>query len=347
MYRKFKLICWLSLCIGVTATRAQAIKQPKPLPRLLIIGSYFSGYIDGQKQQTYENLRAFIVNDSNDTLKFWGTNCRPNDFFSVTENNFMHLTDDECTKAEFEQMVIPPHRSLLVPLKLLIERQPHEIVQLKVSMKFYRWYPSDHFMPDRKSRKPKILSDKITLKYNKDGNPYSGKTDREERKRKEELNLPTVTLHLLTDDERKFYSVTADVSKITTITGDAYSYISKTVFRIPVTVHNNSDKMLKYYSMSCSWQEFYHIDNKKFEVIMSACDKNVPREVTVPAHSTHTDVITFYKNNNLKIPESFRLGLNINIDVKENLFSAFNDELRRYNIVWSNEVRFTGKYPAN
>jgi hypothetical protein len=344
MSSKFKIMCWFFLGVCRATTSAQTMKQPISSPRLLVIDSYFSGDFDGNVERKYEVLRSFIVNNSNDTLKFWGTNCRPTEFFTITNNDYMHLADEECNNSIFEQIVIPPHRSLLIHLKMLVKKQPHEIIRLKVSMKFYKWFASEHFIEDRKYHRPEILTDTITLKYNKDGNPYYAKSDWEEQERKEKLNLPTIKLHLLTAGERKLYTITTDENKISKAAKGEYSYAKGNVFHIPVTVHNDSNEPLKYYSMSCSWQEFYHIDNENFKVLISPCDKNIPREVIVPAHSVHTDIVAFvYNKNNPKITERFRVGLNINKNVKDDIFGGYDDELRRYNIVWSNEVQFISK----
>ncbi|WP_295668528.1 hypothetical protein [uncultured Mucilaginibacter sp.] len=197
MSAKFKLMCWFLLGACLARTSAQTTKPPITSPRLLLIGSYFSGNFDGKVERGYEVLRAFIVNYSHDTLRFWGTKCRPTEFFTLTSNDYMHLTDEECNNSEFEQMVIPPHRSLLIPIKMVVNTQPHEIIRLKVSMKFYKWFTSENFKDERKYHRPEILTDTITLNYNKDGNPFYRKSDWEELERKEKLNLPTTKLYLL------------------------------------------------------------------------------------------------------------------------------------------------------
>jgi len=340
MFGKIKLMCCFCLCSGLVTTNAQHIKQQKLSPRLLIIDSYFSADYSG----SYTVLRGFIVNYSNDTLRIWGTSCRPSEFFTITNNDYMRLANKACTNSVFEQIVIPPRRSLTVPLRMLIEKQPHEIVRLKVKMKFYKWFASDDFIKDRKHHQPEILTDTISLKFNKDGGSYYAKSDWEERTQKEKLNLPTTNLYLLAANERKQYTVTVDETKISKATEEEYSYRNQKVFLIPVTVHNNSDEPLKYYSMSCSWQEFYQIDNKNLSVFISDCDKNIPTEVLVPAHSIHTNIVPFFlEKTNLKTLQNFRVGLNINKNVKDDPFSGYDEELRRYNIVWSNNVQFINK----
>ena len=196
----------------------------------------------------------------------------------------------------------------------------------------------------RSNQKPSLLTDKITLRYNKEGNRYYTRTDFAEDERKTQLNLPTTKLYLLTADERKFYTVTADETKIRLATGGEYADIKEKVFIIPITVHNNSNDTLKYFSMSCSWQEFYHIDNKELDVFGSACDKNIPTEVVLQPHSAHTALLPFvYYKDSMKALEDFKVGLSINKNVMDDSFSDYSEELRLYNIVWSNEVQFTPK----
>lgn len=344
MFGKFKITCFLFLGAWLATTRVQNSHHKNASPKLIIIGSYFSGNFDGKTQRTYKVLRAFIVNYADDTLRFWGTSCQPTEFFTVTNNNYMRLTDEVCNKSVFGQIAIPPRRSMLIPLKMLMEKQPHETVKLIVNMEFYRWFNSSHFAEDRKYHHPEILTDTITLKYNNDGNEYSAKSDWDEQEKRQKLNLPTTKLYLLSADERKHYTLNVDETKIIEAAKSEYSYLKEKVFTIPVTVHNNSNESLKYYSMSCSWDEFYHIDNKNLALVGTPCDNNIPTEVTVPAHTVHTDIIAFScKNNSLKNPLRFRVGVNINKNVIDDLFDGYDEELRMYNIVWSNEAQLINK----
>jgi len=341
MSGKIKLM-WLVLVVALlTATSSPNLKQQKGSPKLLIIGSYFSGNFGGVIERRYEVLRAFIVNYSDDTLKFWGTDCHPTELFSITKNDYVHLSDEECNNAEFEQLTIPPHRSLLIPLKLLIEKQPDELVRLKVEMKFYKWFKSNDFKADSKFHDPEILNDTVSLKYNKDGSSYALTADWDEQEQKEKLNLPTASFHLLTNEERKHYTITIDQNKIFKRTNQEYLYEEKEFFILPVTVHNDSNDTLRYCSMTCSWQGFYRIDNDAFEILSTACTKNVPTMIIVLPHSTHTRNIAFIlkKDNQTKNP-FFKVGLNINTSGS---FFLYHEELYRYNIVWSNKIQFTPK----
>ena len=69
-----------------------------------------------------------------------------------------------------------------------------------------KWFKSNDFKADSKFHDPEILSDTASLKYDKDGNSYASTADWDEQQQKEKLNLPTTSLHLLTNEEKKNYS---------------------------------------------------------------------------------------------------------------------------------------------
>ena len=336
MIAKSKLICVAFFCAWLARVPGQDTKQS---PALLIIGDYFSGDFGGGVDHRYTVLRAFLVNYSNDTLKYWGTTCRPTTFFNVTKNGYMELTDADCGNSPFEEITIPPHRSELIPLHLLINKQPKSDIELTVNMNFYSWFKSDDFERERKNYKPHVLTDKIILRYNTAGNMYYSRLDRENEEKKTMLNLPTKELYLLSNNERKLYKITVETSKITTTIGEQYSFAGRKVYLIPVTVHNNSNDTLKYYSMSCSWQEFYHSDNKAIEIVQPPCDNNVPEEIKIPPKGARVDNVSIIcTDHDTKTPLQFKIGLNINKNVENDLFNGYDDELRRFNIVWSDQV---------
>jgi hypothetical protein len=222
---------------------------------------------------------------------------------------------------------------------MALDKRPHEIVHLEISMKLYKSFKDDNFKADSKIR-PKILTDSISFNYKTHGNGYAWNADWEqEQKRK--LNLPTTGLHVLSASERKLYTVAVDAGKITKFKSNEYPF---TRLRVPTIITNNSDKTLKYYSMTCSWWEFYHVDNKDLGVDLGACDNNFPILVIIPPHSSHTDIVSFISDKNgLNKPQFFKIGLNINICEEKGLFDLYDEELRIYNIVWSNEVKFIAK----
>ncbi|HZY37948.1 MAG TPA: hypothetical protein VFE53_14925 [Mucilaginibacter sp.] len=308
-------------------------------PRFLVIGEQISGSFKNMP----EVLRVFIVNDSDDTLRYWGSAKSPSEFFTINPNKYLRLNGADSRNSEVEQK-IPPRRSQLILLPLSIEQQPPDTLDLNIGIKLYPWFKSENFKDYENKHKPQILTDKITLRFNKDGSRTYTPLDFEEEAKKTKLNLPTTKLYLLTDKERMLYTVTADETKIIRATDGEYSYTKEKVFLLPVTIHNNSNELLKYYSMTCSWQEFYHIDNKELDVFGTNCDGNIPKEVVVPAHSAHTDKVPFiFDKSEIRTEQHFKIGVNINKNVVDDAFGGYDEELLVYNIVWSNEIQFTPK----
>jgi len=56
---------------------------------------------------------------------------------------------------------------------------------------------------------------------------------------------------------------------------------NETCWIIPTTLKNNTKDTLNYLSMTCSWEEFYLVDNSKLEVEQKGCDKNMPKMLTL------------------------------------------------------------------
>jgi len=308
-------------------------------PRFLVIGEQISG---GFKNMP-EVLRVFLINDSDDTLRYWGSADCPSEFFTLNPNKYLRLVGTDCRNSEIEQK-IPPQRSQLILLPLSIEQQPPDTLDLNIGIKLYPWFKSENFKDYENAHKPQILTDKITLRFNKDGSRTYTPLDFEEEAKKTKLNLPTTELHLLSKEERKLYTVSVDEGKIITTIATDSQFAGEKVLRVPVTVNNNSDKVLRYYSMTCSWLEFYHVDNKYFYIQFGNCDSNIPTLLTVLPHSTHTDIVpVICDKNGLNKPQLFKIGLNVNICAEKGLFTYYDEELRLYNIVWSDEVQFTPK----
>jgi len=329
--------------VGFLALLANANGQNTSMkirsPRLLITGYGESGNSDHE----YEVLRVFIVNYSDDTLRYWGANCRPSKFFTVSFNRYMHLVDRPCRDSAIEVIKIPPHRSQLIPLRLLVSKQPIGNIRISVRMNLYACSSFTRFEEDIKDRTPMILKDNITLRYDKNGNSFYTWADGDKFEQKEKLNLPTTKFYLLTSEERKLYTITAAETQMSNGKETIYRGKNETVYTIPVMIHNNSDQILEYYSMTCSWIDFYRIDSKYFKIPGASCVGNLPTIITVPAHSVHTDTISFFYTKKFKKkPVYFKVGLNINKNVHYDLFGD-EDQLTQYNIVWSNQIQFTPK----
>ncbi|AWH84434.1 hypothetical protein HYN59_04570 [Flavobacterium album] len=111
----------------------------------------------------------------------------------------------------------------------------------------------------------------------------------------------------------------------------------KVFWVIPVTLTNSSKDTLKYYSMSCSWQDFYDVDNLNLHVEEVPCDKNVP-EILQLAPGKRKNVILRleFTGNSSKI--NFRVGLNL-IHYSGKWMHGWDLPHSPKNMIWSNQIR--------
>lgn len=109
----------------------------------------------------------------------------------------------------------------------------------------------------------------------------------------------------------------------------------------PTTLTNNTNDTLKYYSMSCSWQEFYLVDSKELQVDGQECDKNIPIILTLAPGESKTVEIRLLMNQTIDTSEiKFKIGFNmmkVSNTQKEFNFD-FNEQQKKENIIWSNII---------
>ncbi|MEO6976745.1 MAG: hypothetical protein ABJA76_15775 [Mucilaginibacter sp.] len=314
--------------------------------KLIVNGYYFSGSfgLEGEKGQSYIVLQGSITNYSDSTLKYWATNCRFTELFNVTGSQKLVLTNEEAKSPVFKEITIAPHRSQKVLLTLSEKEPPNSVFILTVSMRLYKSLGTGSFEADKKNQQAELLSDDITLRFTKNGNQYSDEFARVEKDKKDKLNLPSMDLYLLTDIDRKFITVSIDASKISKPVNSSYPVRnggnkSVKLINIPVIVHNNSNDTLKYPSMSCSWVDYYRIDNQFINITFDGCDKNIPIEIKLPPHGTDTKVLSVvYDPKQIKGSQKIEIGVNINKGTNVNIFEFNSDVLSKYNLVWSNEI---------
>ncbi|WP_334125403.1 hypothetical protein [Empedobacter brevis] len=114
-----------------------------------------------------------------------------------------------------------------------------------------------------------------------------------------------------------------------------------TYWIIPTTLKNNSNDTLKYFSMSCSWEEFYSVDNKKLEIEPKSCDKNIPKILTLAPGKESTVEIKLIINKTIDEPKiKFKIGFNLmKVDNGKTIFDYdYKEEQKKKNIIWSNEI---------
>lgn len=115
----------------------------------------------------------------------------------------------------------------------------------------------------------------------------------------------------------------------------------QTYLIIPTTLTNNSNDTLKYYSMSCSWQEFYSIDNDRLQIVRNDCLKNAPIILILAPKQSTTVKIRLVKTKSTDVSLiKFRIGFNLMQANNSNKKFDYNEEEQRKkkNVIWSNEI---------
>jgi hypothetical protein len=114
-------------------------------------------------------------------------------------------------------------------------------------------------------------------------------------------------------------------------------------FFVPVTLTNNTGDTLKYISMSCSWYEFYHLNNPNLHYQYWGCDKNIPVLLKLAPHeSKQVELEIVGKKRENKFVK-FKVGIDlIKSDERQYLdyFSVNRSGKVKANTVWSNEIEW-------
>ena len=135
----------------------------------------------------------------------------------------------------------------------------------------------------------------------------------------------------------------ADTSKyVLTIKQGKYKKVGTQIFLlVPTTLANNSNDTLKYLSMSCSWQEFYYVDNAKMSVDQVNCSGNDMIILTLAPHKsvdTEVRLVVGQITDTYKI--KFKIGINLLKATKNvnNVWNEYKGQQETKNIIWSNAV---------
>jgi len=108
-------------------------------------------------------------------------------------------------------------------------------------------------------------------------------------------------------------------------------------YLVEVTLTNNKPETLYYYSMSCSWQDFYQIDNDLFTINGSECDKNVPVVLSLVSGKSTMVMLSLSPINSPGKLITFRIGFNLLQPTNPVALPAWEDMLDK-NVVWTDEV---------
>ena len=114
------------------------------------------------------------------------------------------------------------------------------------------------------------------------------------------------------------------------------------VLIIPITFTNNTKNLLKYYSMSCSWEDFYSVDNKELQVNRQDCDKNIPIILTLTPGESKIVEIKLLMSKIIDTSEiKFKIGFNLMKVSSSKKEFDFYEHLKKKNIIWSKEINLS------
>jgi len=112
-----------------------------------------------------------------------------------------------------------------------------------------------------------------------------------------------------------------------------------TIFHIPVKLINSTKAPLKYITMTCSWDDLFHLDNKHFKIPIVPCESNFPAVKTLFPNKSSIFILPIIKERRFVGGEILKIGMNLFIDNKQNeaLFPLPVNKLD--NVIWSNEIK--------
>lgn len=105
---------------------------------------------------------------------------------------------------------------------------------------------------------------------------------------------------------------------------------------VEITLKNNSNDTLKYYTMSCSWQDNYTLNTRKISINHQECDKNIPVLISVGPNETKTNIINLSPVTRHIIGLKLKIGF-ISIEESSQLSDIHIEN--KENVIWSNEIK--------
>ncbi len=149
-----------------------------------------------------------------------------------------------------------------------------------------------------------------------------------------------ITLIIISSVFGQIYSQSIDEAKYKLVIkkGEIVKDSTNTFLLIPATLTNQTNDTLKYFSKSCSWQEYYSVNNKNLEIETVNCDKNIPIILTLaPNQSATVDLRLLISQTIDSSPNSFKIGFHL---LKDQVFMDMYDVSNQFykNIIWSNEI---------
>jgi len=292
--------------------------------------------------KNYTSITIFLNNNTNEALYYQGSECY-NLLFNLKNNPYFHLANDICKDAKHSEILVPPHRSQKMEVYLTMDKSPDRSVSLVISMDLYKWASNKN----NGNKRPMLvnrLSDSITLHYNVKHQIYYPYNVFEMLKKKEERILPNKDIYLLNGEDRKQYILKVDENQISSPRDTVLRMLGKKTQRaksitVPVTVQNNSNAELKFYSMTCSWSEFFGTDSKDISIPGWACESNVPNIIIVAPHKEFRRNVNVTYDSTIKGGRKYRISMSLlkpDNTKRDWVFSP--GDYVRFNKIWTNEI---------
>lgn len=326
--------------ILVTNILHTALAQKRHSLYNMIVSAYNPTMLN---RKNYLSIQIYLNNNSNDTLCYRGAES-DNSLFSINRNPYFHLANLARQPKTYLEALIPPHRSQKMELYLTADRPTNHAVPIVINMKLYQWGKQINKKP------PPLLGNLSTvsvLHYGRDYEPFWPESETKAFAKKEKAILPNKDIYLLTDNDRKLYTLNVENEKIgvpkdTVIFKNWHSKKEKVkVVVVPVVLHNNSNDTLKFYSMTCSWYEFFGTNHTGVEPSEAICFKNIPDVVEVAPHGKYRKNLPMIYESSIKSGGSYRISLSI-LKASENEAQDWQRfypwEYVRFNKIWSNEI---------
>lgn len=109
---------------------------------------------------------------------------------------------------------------------------------------------------------------------------------------------------------------------------------------VPISLINSSNDTLRFYSMTCSWFEFWGTEQPGIGLPSWACEKNVPEIIAVAPHSKYKTTLNITYDSIVKKGTNFRIYMSL-LKAPDNAQRRWNfwpSDYVRFNKIWSNDL---------
>lgn len=127
------------------------------------------------------------------------------------------------------------------------------------------------------------------------------------------------------------YTLTAGKPKVKKKSGQRW-------IEVPIALTNTTKDTLEYYTMTCSWQDFYTVDNPNVKTESVPCDKNIFESITLPPGKSNTVLLKLYPADSTDIKLSFKIGMNLVFYSKPMLSKEIRNQMHKGNIIWTKPI---------